>query len=398
MTVATFRPDGSTPTFQVMAGQVMQCNVPHSQLSGVDAFRSIAKEPGRRFVVYRMPRAVAGRPLGGLGELVQMAEQPAQSTPNTPSYRVVAEGRFKDHPIRSVLSVLATSRQCLTLHFLDVGRPHARIVVKAGMVLSAVREGHSGIAAWLLLLRDPGSNYAVTREERSPAVAKPIGRIEALLMQRAPVAAPGSTRVVLEGRFADFPMDAVLKVMGLSRSCLELQTRRQGQEGPRLIVKAGQVLDIQLADTADPILLLRRLRQDPGDTFVVLRRPTPVGTVPMGSLVQMVTEASEDSDLEELATVVEVPSRPSRPPTGPPEPPVPSRPTLSPAPPESVPDPRFAQLLERTLEQGDYLAETLQQLQAAARRHQRLQVQIRALLILQGTAVVAWLGWLVVFR
>ena len=433
MAVTTFRPDGTTPTFAVMSGRLLNCSVSGSRLRGVEAFKSIVQNPGRRFVVHRTARPLADRSIGTLGELVREA-----SRPRSGQGRAVAQGRFSEHPLRSVLAVLATSRQSLTLHFLDIGSPHARVWLKSGLVLAAEREGESGLAAWARLLRSPGERFLVTRNPPGRMPAHPLGPISELV---EPVPTPTRAVVVLEGEFSQFPIASVLKVVGVSRSCLDLRTRRGDREDARLLVKAGQVLEVRYPGAADPVVALRRLLDDPGDGFVVLRRPTPPHAVPLGSLEILTSEVHGlDDEVTVLGPSMSVPSRdsarslpsptlapastwserrarstpppapPSRPPPSSPPERVESRPPtahVEPAPapadpgtvvPDAMPRaeaPALEMRLERLLEQ---LVDQTQAMQELGQRHRALQRQVTVLIAVQAAALIALGAVLAVVR
>jgi hypothetical protein len=94
---------------------------------------------------------------------------------------------------------------------------------------------------------------------------------------------------IMRGTFADFSVEEVLQVLGLSRQCLSLHVTTAASQRCALLVKAGQVLSAQ-TDNADEgvaafIWLIRNVQRDAQHLFTIahLEQPPTLG-LPIGSL------------------------------------------------------------------------------------------------------------------
>jgi hypothetical protein len=101
--------------------------------------------------------------------------------------------------------------------------------------------------------------------------------------------APPLGTQIMRGTFADFSVEEVLQVLGLSRQCLSLHVTTAASRCCALLVKAGQVLSAQ-TDNADEgvaafIWLMRNVKRDAQHLFTIahLEQPPTLG-LPIGSL------------------------------------------------------------------------------------------------------------------
>jgi putative peptidoglycan binding protein len=210
-------------TIGVKAGVVVAANA--GPLTGLPAVQQLIAGPrGRRFrLIQRAAELPDQVPLGPVGQVLLHADAPAPTVRPPPAPRppasgaaapapddraaaghaeaLVLEGRLADFDVRTVLEVLAATRQHARLEIFDPGQPPlGEVVLKAGWILSSQAGALRGTEALAVLLAaSPRLQFRVLTAAEPVAGGAPLGQVHDVLVGlSAPRAADreASTRVL----------------------------------------------------------------------------------------------------------------------------------------------------------------------------------------------------------
>jgi hypothetical protein len=210
-------------TIGVKAGVVVAANA--GPLTGLPAVQQLIAGPrGRRFrLIQRAAELPDQVPLGPVGQVLLHADAPAPAVRPPPAPRppmsgaaapapddraaaghaegLVMEGRLADFDVRTVLEVLAATRQHARLQIFDPGQPPlGEVVLKAGWILSSQAGALRGTEALAVLLAaSPRLQFRVLTAAEPVAGGAPLGQVHDVLVGLgAPRAAnrEASTRVL----------------------------------------------------------------------------------------------------------------------------------------------------------------------------------------------------------
>lgn len=280
--------------FLVKAGRVIGAVAPPAE--GRRAFVNIYREPGQGFAVWQHVEAV-GEPIGLLADLITEAKA-LEKAPAVPSRMPMLAGSFNDHRLDEVLDVLNMTRQLVEFKVIREDESRVTMVLKAGQVLACEdeRQSTSGLSAFRTLFADPGTHFEVVRLNTTPDdLPAPIGRLPALVQQALKEDAQAGKKragVLFQGAFKNFPLSDVLEALSVTRLTVEMVFHDSDGTRGTFVLKAGQVLAAQALRTGSSHrAAFIELMTDPGESFVVVRRPGVPAGEPIGQLRELLSEA-----------------------------------------------------------------------------------------------------------
>jgi hypothetical protein len=280
--------------FLVKAGRVIQAAAPPAE--GRRAFVNIYRQPGQGFAVWQHVETT-GEPIGLLADLIQEAKALEQE-PAVPSRMPMLAGSFADHRLDEVLDVLNMTRQLVEFKVMREDESRVTMILKAGQVLACEdeRQSTSGLSAFRTLFADPGTHFEVVRLMAPPDdLPPPIGRLPALVQQALKEDAQAGKKragVLFQGAFKNFPLSDVLEALSVTRLTVEMVFHDSDGTRGTFVLKAGQVLAAQALRTGSSgRAAFLELMAEPGESFVVVRRPGVPSSEPIGQLRELLSEA-----------------------------------------------------------------------------------------------------------
>jgi len=287
--------DGRGGEFLVKAGRVIHAEAPPDR--GRRAFVNIYREPGQGFAVWQHVEAI-GEPIGMLADLIEEAKALEEAPSSAPSRTQMLAGSFSDHRLDEVLDVLNMTRQLVEFKVRREDDSSVIMLLKSGQVLACedLRDSSNGLAAFKALFRDPGQSFEVIRLDPRHYEDLPprIGALSALVQEaRKADEQDGKKRpgVLFQGAFKNFPLSDVLEALSVTRLTVEMVFHDSDGTRGTFVLKAGQVLAAQALRTGSAHKeAFLELMAEPGESFIVVRRPgTPAGE-PIGRLRDLLSE------------------------------------------------------------------------------------------------------------
>ncbi|MEM9454325.1 MAG: hypothetical protein AAGF11_09110 [Myxococcota bacterium] len=281
--------------FLVKAGRVIHAE--SSSDRGRRAFVNIYREPGTSFAVWQHVEAV-GEPIGMLADLIEEAKA-LEEAPVTPSRTPMLSGSFSDHRLDEVLDVLNMTRQLVEFKIRRDDDSSVIMLIKAGQVLACedLRNSSNGLAAFRSLFKDPGQSFEVVRLDARQQDDLPprIGTLSALVQEARKNEDQDAKKrpgVLFQGAFKNFPLSDVLEALSVTRLTVEMVFHDSDGTRGTFVLKAGQVLAAQSLRTGSSHAeAFHELMNEPGESFIVVRRPgTPSGE-PIGRLRDLLSES-----------------------------------------------------------------------------------------------------------
>ena len=286
---------------------------------------------------------------------------------------LLVSGDFATFSFADVLATVGLTRQLVDLVLLDAEGVRAGMLLKSGQILDVrnLRTAATGGMAFAQVIQDPGPRFQVARRQHMPPAIQPLGMLSEWLGEveagripghaggtpirsappapprselRSPSARRGSStaptqqldpapaasgrNVVVEGALAQFPLDDLFSVIGMSRQRMVLELKRGELPRGSLTLKAGHVLDVRTAEGLHGEAALHALVEDPGDRFTVVQQPPGRSDgLPLGRLVDLLGGSGAPT------LAIPPPPAPAPPPAlVPPPAPAPPAPTPPPAP------------------------------------------------------------------
>ncbi len=318
------RRDGSHGRLVIKADRLLACEDDRGLRSGREALQEIWDDPGQSFeVVGIATNHGLPAPIGELGELLtELRSRPGPaSRASGTSPDILFEGAYRHIPLADVLASLSLSRVPVELVSRRNGVVVGAILLKAGHVVEvrALKENLSGHEAFFALMSDPGDSFTVFRRVRHdvpqpegcqtirelllaakrpgrppaqlravgtpasgpptppaprretgtlraqpPPLPQPVRSADSPRLPASESVAPNVEDVVLEGALADFSVEEVLSVAGLSRQVIRAEFFRGTQPHVGLTVKAGHILSASCGNKTDPNEVIACLLGAPG--------------------------------------------------------------------------------------------------------------------------------------
>ncbi len=286
--------DGRGGEFLVKAGRVIHAEAPPDR--GRRAFVNIYREPGQGFAVWQHVEAI-GEPIGMLADLIEEAKA-LEEAPAAPSRTPMLAGSFADHRLDEVLDVLNMTRQLVEFKVRREDDSLVIMLLKSGQVLACedLRNSTQGLPAFKSLFKDQGQSFEVIRlDSRQQDELPPrIGSLSALVQEaRKSDDQDGKKRpgVLFQGAFKNFPLSDVLEALSVTRLTVEMVFHDADGTRGTFVLKAGQVLAAQALRTgASGKEAFIELMNEPGESFIVVRRPGIPAGEPIGRLRELLSE------------------------------------------------------------------------------------------------------------
>ena len=250
-------------------------------------------------------------------------------------------GAFETFALDEMLGVLSLSRQPFGVRFSDADGDVGAISIKAGRVIEAedFRARTNGVEAFRGLVGNPGTEFQVVelaREAPETRAATPIGSLADLLADRdlAQAADPGEKReerrpegsgsaesrggvvkliadareapttssssppesvapviglpdertLLMQGRFSDFSLEALIGTLEFCRQTIELQFLQGAKVLHRVVARSGRITAAVSASAEGADAALAAIREHPGSRFLVFRRREATAGQPIASM------------------------------------------------------------------------------------------------------------------
>ena len=170
------------------------------------------------------------------------------STGTPPTGAVVLEGKLAEFDVRTVLEVLASTRQHARLQVLGTGVPLGEIALKAGRILSAQAGTLHGRAAVAFLVgASPQLRFRVLTMADGFEPREPLGAVHEVLAEAPALRAPGTSTRILRW--------AIPLSFALGGAIVFLVTRSSATPSPPATAEAHvamPAIDVQPAPAAAP--------------------------------------------------------------------------------------------------------------------------------------------------
>ena len=304
--------DREVGTVTVKAGRVVGAEDLRTRVSGADAMRRLASDPGSAFAVVELsrdaPEMQAATAIGRLSELLPEAgaghrRKPSRAvssdTEPPPAGEIIMRGEVSEFGFDEFLEALPLSRLPVLVTFTRGGSPVGTIRLMSGQVLAATAGSLQGVDAFHRLHADHGERFEV-RRLTAPGATRSLGSIPKLLAdgrgtrpppRTSPRQESGSERTLfMEGRFSDFPLDVLIGSLAFCRQALELEFRRGEKILHRVLLKSGRITAAVSASAKGDGAALAAIREDPGSRFFVFRRGERTTGKPVAAVTALISE------------------------------------------------------------------------------------------------------------
>ena len=169
---------GALGHIRVKSGKIVAAEA--GAATGMAAINGIVDSPdGVEFAAFRVPEK--DDRLRALASISELGVRLARGTREMVD-RPLMEGALSEFDVATLLQTIAASRQHCAVEIHDGQSTHGRIVIKSGIVLSAVAGARAGLAAIEHLIATHGhERFRVIRLAGIPATGAPLGRIGRVL-------------------------------------------------------------------------------------------------------------------------------------------------------------------------------------------------------------------------
>lgn len=254
---------------------------------GIEAFNRLMRVSGEHFLVLRQATDLSAVPLATIAELIDTDED------TETGLALIMKGDLSEISITDVLGAFSLSRQLIELVLTDDSGIRGTILIKSGHLLSArsMAHGSQGKAAFIALLREPGTDVTAHAREQSVRDLRQIGKLTDLIAAASqPESVPAPVRApLMEGNFSTMSFQALLMMISRGRQVMEVVLHGDDAERGTLKLKSGQLLSAT-AGSLSGAEAFQALHSDPGARFQVYRiAPEQAPSTPIGPLQQLIS-------------------------------------------------------------------------------------------------------------